>query len=239
MPKEPLPESETLLYRFLTMPRIYARACVCVHVRVHTSTHLSPSAQMTSKASGYPRSDPWQLLTPGLALQSQRAPGALLSALLGESVSSLDHSFPALSPDRTHRGHPCPPGSLNAHAAGSSNLFLLSASYSCEVFPLFHVSVSATPLDLTFPANLVRRGTLLFMVDLIPCLLRDAKGSPPHPRHWILKLILKENTISKAVLPWRTLFIPSAECTLRTGLKGEKNHTSVPLFCFISGVTWG
>lgn len=52
-------------------------------------------------------------------------------------------------------------------------------SYFCELFSLFRVSVSATPPGLTFPANQVRRGTLLFTVDLIPRLIRDAKGFSP------------------------------------------------------------
>lgn len=53
--------------------------------------------------------------------------------------------------------------------------------------------------SLTLLSNQVRRGTLLFMVDLILCFIRYAKEFSPH--HGVLKLILKENAISEAVLP--------------------------------------
>lgn len=56
-------------------------------------------------------------------------------------------------------------------------------------------------LSLALLSNQVRRGTLLFMVDLILCFIRYAKGFSPHLCHGVLKLILKENAISEAVLP--------------------------------------
>ena len=56
-------------------------------------------------------------------------------------------------------------------------------------------------LSLTLLSNQVRKGTLLFTVDLILCFRRYAKGFSLHPRHGLLKLILKENAISESVLP--------------------------------------
>lgn len=56
-------------------------------------------------------------------------------------------------------------------------------------------------LGLTLLSNQVRRGTLLFVIDLILRFVRYAKGFSPRPCHGVLKLILKENAISEAVLP--------------------------------------
>lgn len=92
-------------------------------------------------------------------------------------------------------------------------------------------------LSLTLLSNQDRRGTLLFVGDLILCFLRYAKGFSPHTCHWVLKLILKENAIAQAVLPSRTFFIPSAGCVLGIGL--QKKIISGPPFCFIPGVVWG
>lgn len=90
-------------------------------------------------------------------------------------------------------------------------------------------------LSLTFPSNQVKRGTLLFMVDLILHFVRYAKGFSCHSCHWVLKLILKGSEISEVVLPWRTFCILCRICTGDWLAYRKKFFGGL---CFIFWVTW-